>query len=271
MAGESTVELLGDKTCSIPTLPYPMSDCPQMFLNYQKEVVLCGKRKSCLRLVSGEWHEYLEFKRLGRKFATVVSMDSKTYMFGGEGSETSSEILQDESWKVGPTIPGEGIRYGCGVAISKEELLLIGGGDTKNRIIKYNIKTKNWTEIASLKVGRVGHSCILFKDQVFIIGGFRRNGIALNSVEILSLDTMTMKEGNGLQVSRRYHGSGLVHHDGKLTLAVFGGYNTNDESLDSIERFDEDTGTWKLQKTLKLSEKKQSFCYLSVPSHLICP
>ena len=80
-----------------------------------------------------------------------------------------------------------------------------------------------------------------------------------------------MKEGNGLQVSRRYHGSGLVHHDGKLTLAVFGGYNTNDESLDSIERFDEDTGTWKLQKTLKLSEKKQSFCYLSVPSHLICP
>ena len=251
-----------------------------MFLNNQKELVICGgypKGKSCLRLFNRDWHEYVELKQ-ERYGATVVSMDDKTYMFGGQDSATSSEIFQDGSWEAGPTIPG--IRYGCGVAISREELLLIGGYDTRNRIIKYNIKTNDWTEtIASLKlkVGRHSHSCTLIKDQVYIIGGYggrtksnSGGGAILNSVEILSLDTMTMKEGNGLQVSRRYHGSGLVHHDGKLTLAVFGGYNTNDESLDSIERFDEDTGTWKLQKTLKLSEKKQSFSYLSVPSNLIC-
>ena len=270
----STVELLGDNTCSIPNLPYAIENSPQMFLNEQNELVICGgypKKTSCLRLFNGEWKEYAELNK-ERQFASVVSMDDKTYMFGGWDSETSSEIFQNGSWKEGPTIPGEGIRYGCGVAISKEELLLIGGGYNtmnRNRITKYNIKTKNWTDIDSLKVGRFGHSCTLFKDQVFITGGFDGNTY-LNSVEILSLDTMTIKEGNGLQVARYHHGSGLVHLNGKLRFAVFGGFNRNDRNLDSIELFDEDTETWTLSKT-KLSERKQEFGFLSVPSHLICP
>ena len=274
----SSVELLGDNTCSIPNLPYAISGSPQMFLNNQKELVICGgypKKTSCLRLFNGEWKEYAELNK-ERQFASVVSMDDKTYMFGGWDSETSSEIFQNGSWKEGPTIPGEGIRYGCGVAISKEELLLIGGGYNtmnRNRITKYNIKTKNWTEIfASLKVGRLVPSCIFFKNEVFITGGWNGNTY-LNSVEILSLDTMTIKEGNGLQASRSYHGSGLVHLDGKLKLAVFGGgyYDNGWIDLDSIELFDEDTKTWKLSRILKLSEKRYEFGYLSVPSHLICP
>ena len=244
-----------------------------MFLNNQKELVICGgypKTTSCLRLFNGEWKEYAELNQ-ERYRATVVSMDDKVYMFGGSGSDTSgSEILQDGSWKDGPTIPGKGIKLGCGVAISKEELLLIGGYNTWNRIIKYNIKTKNWTEVASINVGRRAHNCILFKNQIFIIGGYDGN-TCLNSVEILSLDTMTIREGNGMQVGRRYHGSGLVHLDGKLRLAVFGGRSSKYGFLDSIELFDEDTETWKLPKTLKLSRKKEEFGYLSVPSHLICP
>ena len=284
----NTVELLGDTTCSIPNLPHTIIDSPQMFLNDQKELVICGgypKSASCLRLFNGEWHEYAELEE-ERQFASVVSMDDKTFMFGGDGSDTSSEILQDGSWKEGPTIPGEGITEGCGVAISKEELLLIGGEYTRNRIIKYNIKTNNWTEVASLKVGRYEHSCTLFKNQVFITGGY--DGFNdLNSVETLSLKTMTIKEESnglqvgrgchgsglfhldGLQVGRGCHGSGLVHLDGKLKLAVFGGCNS--DSLDLIELFDEDTETWKLSGTHKLSEEKNGFGYLSVPSHLICP
>ena len=264
-----TVELLGDNTCSIPNLPYEISSSPQMFLNNHNELIICGgypKKKSCLRLFNGEWHEYAELKQ-ERLYASVVSMDDKTYMFGGDGSDTSSEILQDGSWKTGPTIDEKGIERGCAVAISNEELLIIGGFGTSNRIIKYNIKTNDWTQIASLKVGRYGHSCTLFKDQVFITGGYDGNTY-LFSVEILSLDTMTMKEGNGLQESRGVHGSGLVHLNDKLKLAVFGG--SNQKYLDSIELFDEETETWKLSKT-NLSEKKDVFGYMSVPSHLICP
>ena len=65
---------------------------------------------------------------------------------------------------------------------------------------------------------------------------------------------------------------GAVYVNGKLTLAVFGGWDRNDDrNLDSIELFDEDTGTWDLSRTLKLSENKHDFGYISVPSHLICP
>ena len=63
-----------------------------------------------------------------------------------------------------------------------------------------------------------------------------------------------------------------MYVNGKLTLAVFGGWDRNDDrNLDSIELFDEDTGTWDLSRTLKLSENKHDFGYISVPSHLICP
>ena len=109
----STVELLGDNTCSIPNLPYGISSGPQMFLDKQNELVICGgypMQTSCLRLFNGEWHEYLELNK-ERWYATVVSMDDKTYMFGGSDSDsaTSSEIIQNGSWKEGPIIPGKGI------------------------------------------------------------------------------------------------------------------------------------------------------------------
>ena len=272
----STVELLGDTTCSLPNLPYAINASPQMFLHVNKdgnkEVVICGgypKETSCLKLVNGAWKPFAELKK-ERTFGHVaVSMEERTFIFGSFGNRWSSEVLEhgSESWKVGPTIPGEGIDDGCGVAISKDELLLIGGEDTSKRIIKYNVTSKTWKNEISLETNRRFHKCARFKNQIFITGGW----YGLKSVDILTLDPFTISKGAELNVGREIHGLGSIHHQGKLTMAAFGGEDSNLNDLDSVEVFEENTNTWTLLTTLKLSENKESFGFLSVPSHLLCP
>ena len=117
-----------------------------------------------------------------------------------------------------------------------------------------------------METDRVYHKCALFKNQIFVAGGWK----GLNSVDILTLEPFTVSKGYELNVGRYSHGLGLIHHQGKLTLAAFGGRDSNRNELDSVEVLDEDTKTWKLSTSLKLSRKKYQFGFLSVPSHLIC-
>ena len=106
----------------------------------------------------------------------AVSMGDSTYMFGGSyvfgraSEKNTSEILKNGHWEEGPTIP-DGIEAGCGVAISKTELLLIGGSRTNKRIIKYNTKNNSWNVIASLQIRRSNHRCLVYKNQVFVTSG----------------------------------------------------------------------------------------------------
>ena len=264
----------------MPNLPYATSG-PQMFLNVNKdgnkEVVICGgisKKTSCLKLVNGAWKTFAELKEERTNGHVAVSMEDRTFIFGGldnneQAFKKSSEVLEhgSDSWKEGPTVPGKGIDDGCGVAISKDELLLIGGDGTENRIIKYNVNSNTWNNETSLETGREYHKCAWFKNQIFITGGFS----GLKSVDILTLDPLTISKGAKLNTGRHFHGLGLIHHQGNLKLTAFGGDNSNQDAIDSVEVYDEVTNIWKLSKSLKLSEKKSRFGFLSVPSHLICP
>ena len=292
----STVELLGDTTCSLPKLTYGISDAPQMFLHVNKdgnkEVVICGgypKKTSCLKLVNGAWNHFPELNKKRILGHVAVSMEDKSFIFGGNDNRKSSEVIErgSGSWKEGPLIPGNGIDDSCGVAISKDEILLIGGYKTENQIITYNMTSNTWknetskeisTETSNetssetsnetfLETDRKHHKCAFFKNQLFITGGYK----GLKSVDILTLDPFNISKGAELNVGRYKHGLGLIHHKGKLTLAAFGGIDSKWKDLDSVEVFNEDTKTWQLSTTLRLSEKKYNFGFLSVPSHLICP
>ena len=235
----STVELLGDPTCSLPKLTYGISDAPQMFLHGNKEVVICGgypKKTSCLKLVNGAWNHFPELNKKRILGHVAVSMEDKSFIFGGNDNRKSSEVMERGSgiWKEGPLIPGNGIDDSCGVAISKDEILLIGGYKTENQIIKYNMTSNTWknetsneistetsnetsNEISSktsnetssktsnetfLETDRKHHKCAFFKNQLFITGGYK----GLKSVDILTLDPFTISKGAELNVGRHRHG-----------------------------------------------------------------
>ena len=47
----------------------------------------------------------------------------------------------------------------------------IGGRETQKSVEKYNLATKIWIIEASLNVGRIGHSAILYKEKIYVVGG----------------------------------------------------------------------------------------------------
>ena len=51
-------------------------------------------------------------------------------------------------------IPGNSFLWGCAVARSETELVLIGGLSSQSRVISFDVKSKRWTSYGSLKVPR---------------------------------------------------------------------------------------------------------------------
>ena len=99
-------------------------------------------------------------------------MPDGAYIFGGEDYPTASDFLPKSSmiWVHGPDIPDEGIQHGCGVRISDTELVLIGGYNTWNRVIRFNIQTSTWTSMPDLITGRRYHSCAFVNDKIIVAG-----------------------------------------------------------------------------------------------------
>merc|ERR1711902_86147 len=97
---------------------------------------------------------------------------------GTSDSETMSyEYLPKDSttWLMGKTnIPG-GFEGGCAIAVkSDQEIWLIGGVNTKKRILSFDVNEHTFQELPSqLNVGRNGHSCAFIPNtnKVMITGG----------------------------------------------------------------------------------------------------
>ena len=124
---------------------------------HKNDILLCGGygsyEKECLRLETIGWLHYNDMIYLREIVdAICVEMKHSTYVLGsGTGSDSgykTSEILKHNSntWEIGPSIPG-GFGFGgagCSVRISKKELLIIGGGLHKNRILKLDTDDNRW-------------------------------------------------------------------------------------------------------------------------------
>ena len=197
------------------------------------------------------------------------------FIFGGEGSRSSItwEWLPSgtNQWQNGNTIiPGYGLREDCAVNIDDTNILLIGGGKTNKRVLKFNTNTKEFTNLGDvLNEGRYGHACQVFKNKIIISGGYRP-GKYLDSTEIINLNDLTTAYTAGSLVqAREFHGLAVVHVDNKPTFLAFGGYAYN-KFFDSIEMWNPTTETWSMT-SMKMSEPKAGFGFLSLPTRLLCP
>ena len=227
--------------------------------------------KKCYRLDIQEkrWihHSYLTQNRY---LATSVTMPNGVYIFGGSKSPTTTDFLPKNSgvWQAGPSIPN-GFKLGCGVQISQEVLLLIGGYGTWDRLLEFNTRTNNFTIRGDkLQQGRYGHSCTLLNDMIIVAGG-RMPSTPLKSTELVPLTNGSPRFGGDLSITRAYFGLAKigVHHKKAYS---FGGWDSSRNSLKSVEEWDADTEQWKLA-TLSLKEAKSGFGYLAVPPQLVCP
>lgn len=231
-----------------------------------------------------EFHSDLKEKRW---FATAINMPDGLYVFGGlRGSRKWSEKLPKENnnkkWEFNEEIP-DGFSDGCGVKISDEELLLIGGfakgiPPHSDRVLNYNIKTKAFTNWPSLNFKRRSHSCTLLNDKVIVAGGAEILGGQVVTTEIIPIATKIPIKGGALKKVR--HNFGMVTLGSPINKVVaFGGKTSRSywDTVGGLEIWDDETQTWTLTSEPDAipgltfrndSVKKYGFGYLVMKS---CP
>ena len=193
-----------------------------------------------------------------------------TYLFGGDANPKTWEWLPSGSstWVQGGSIPGSGFTSGCGVQISYQEILLIGGYDSRQRILKFNIYSEEWTEMdEKLQTGRYYHSCVVFKNNIIVSGGLDDDYFSLKSTQIIDKDNLTLSYSSEMKLAREKHKLVVAYYNNQPTVLAIGGW----PYTDSIEVWDPESKTWSFSSDLALSEKKYGFGALSVPTHLVCP
>ena len=261
-------------TPSVPKLPTYISYQPSLMLTQDHKIIICGgsfNEKRCLEMVSNTWVQHSSLNQK-RRCASAISMESGSFFFGGIDSKATWEWLPSGSSKWIPgnsSIPVPGIKRGCAVKISQNEIALIGGRESPRKLISYNTKTGQWKNYGNiLKEGRSGHACVLFNEKIFVVGG-NSEADYFNSTEVIDLRDLTISTLSGNLIQRRAnHGLAVVHVGNNRTVIAMGGIEEGVD-LDSIEAWDETTGKWTMLD-MKISLAKSAFAYLSVPHLLIC-
>ena len=233
---------------------------------------MCGGRnnkRKCLQLDHSTWtnHSSLNVARVGH---STVTTKSATFLFGGIYSRKTFEYLLNGSniWLMGKKeIPGNGFYAGCAIAIkSEEEILLIGGLDTQDRILSFNIKDHTFRELQTrLNVGRVGNRCAFIpKTKKVMITG----GCYLNSTEILDTESESIINSNPLNSKRCNHGMGILTVDGEDKLVTYGGENNG--YINTVEIYNTQTEEWETTD-IKLKVPRAVFGFLTVKLDTIIP
>ena len=271
-----TAELIPNR-CSVPSLPKGISGQPSLILTNDDNIILCGgagNLQECLILKGKNWVHHSELIKR-REYATAITMAKGTFIFGSSWlskdsfSQKTWEWLPSGSstWVHGGSIPDPGFK-GCGVQISPTEILLIGGKYSKQRILKFNVETEEWTEMdEKLQPGRYYHSCVVFKDNIIVSGGKDSSGEILKSTQIFDKHDLTLSYSSDMKQARAAHGLVVAHYNNQPTVLAIGG----DPFTDSVEVWDPESKTWSLSSDLAISEAKAGFGALSVPTRLVCP
>ena len=269
-----TTELIPNK-CTIPSLPKALGDFPSLFLTSENNILLCGGTRNeyeCLEMKENNWIHHSDLIEQ-RTQATSITMAKGTFIFGGVHSRNTWEWLPSGSstWVQGGNIPDPGFFSGCGVPISTNEILLIGGVVSTDRILKFNVETNEWTEMdEKLYQANYDHSCLLFKNNIIVSGG--GVGYMIDLTLIMNKDSLTVSKTSNMNEKRREHGLVVAHYNNQTTVLAIGGLTKffNGETA-SIEKWDPESEAWSIANDLTLSEARYSFGALSVPTRLLCP
>ena len=213
---------------------------------HDEAILLLGRQK-CLQLNHGTWkkHSTLNQERLRH---SAVTTKTGIFVFGGTLTRNTFEYLPKGSttWHKGKKkIPG-GFDGGCVIAVkSDQEIRLIGGIQTENRILSFNVKDHTFKELPfQLNIGRSGHNCAFIPNtkKVMITGGHSIAG-DFNSTEILDTEDGCVNMANPMNSERRCHGMGVLTINGEERVAVFGGFVVHN-NIDTIELYNAKTEKW---------------------------
>ncbi|CAB3983991.1 E3 ubiquitin- ligase NRDP1 [Paramuricea clavata] len=73
------------------------------------------------------------------------------------------------------------------------DIVVIAGCNPKTNkslssVERFNLFNQTWTQLPRLKIARHASAAVMFKNQMFVYGGFNDSGTSLNSIEVLDLN-----------------------------------------------------------------------------------
>ena len=245
-----------------------------MFL-HNETIMLCGggnNLKTCFKLQEGTWTKYNSLKE-ERRNAAGVSTATATFIFGGHENRDTYEYLEkyESEWKLGETRIPDGLWNGCSIAISQDEIWLIGGVYNEHRILSFNLTNQIFKKLhIKLDQGRYGHQCAFVPGtrHLMITGGHIDNEYIndiSNSTVIIDVEARNVSGGPPMNSKRAVHGIGVLNIKGHERLVVFGGEGENYNYLKSVEGFNAQTQKWELTN-IELSEAKKDFGFMTIKS-----
>ena len=259
----------------IPELRY-QTKCHSLVL-HNSQILLCGgehdtsyipfytcrKSRQCLTLIDGRWRKH-SFLNMVRFQASIVSTNVATFVFGGIDQPTNTyEYLTKYSttWEMGKTQIPNGFHYGFAIDVDEEqEIWLIGGKGTENRILSFDVQNHTFSELSfKLNVGRYAHKCAFIPgtSKIMVTGG-RNNQNFFNSTEIIDIESEIVIMANPMNTIRFAHGIGNMTIINEERLVVFGG----PQSGNSVEVYNPHSQTWQ-NTNIELKNSTYAFGFLS--------
>ena len=277
------VELYGQATI-LPGLPRPRY-AHVSFLSNTGDLVTCGglyedqsptkthedgsPTSSCVTLRPSPepqaWEAGVvgDLSSSGRWGASVVTLAAiGTYVLGGEdGAESTGDVLLTGSstW-TGLKLPMKH-QYGCATAIGRHQFLVSGGKWTGSSVREFDgrtegaTSTQSWRSVATwpqLQQPRLEHACATIGSKVILAGG-GWSGSPLSSIEVLDIESKSIRYGGDLQAARYFFHLATVGEGAAQRLLAFGG----EGRWRSVEEWRPARPTWRTQE-LGLSSPRDS-------------
>ena len=212
-----------------------------------------------------------------RENANSVSINQTVWIIGGKHYNqslidyNSVEIFNPkcvgdptcEYWTVGPDIPTP-VYDSCSLVYNND--IYISGGTlggppyVSKSFYKLDIETFQWQMLPDMTVDRYGHGCAVFKDKIYLSGGYSYSEDRLGHVEIFSPATEMWVRVADLLTPRNNHHMVTLNN----VLTVIGGYGADPseywspQDLDTIEEYHDEINEWIL-RNITLSVPRRSF------------
>lgn len=212
-----------------------------------------------------------------RKDHSAVCWKGSMYVFGGEASDGTSQVLTNdtfvldtvtECWSLVPGgADGPAPRYKHATCVVKNQMLVYGGGDANGHVFDdvwaLDLETKVWSCL-SPQTGdaRCNASMTTVDGRVLVFGGFRHEDKRLGDVlefDFASRSFVMLHDGNGPEdrtpPARASHGA--VCRDG--ILVVYGG-NSTQKPFRDVWEFDLVGRKWRCLDTAAWPSSVEDRC-----------
>ena len=160
---------------------------------YENEIYIAGgitswkditKKHEVYDVLTDTWSEKSAIPSL-RNNATVVSLDTLMYVFGGAGTKDNiwGDVLtvetynfNSDTWVQKNDLPQ--LLFGPGVTVVNNEIVVLGGQtredsveDATTKVFIYKAKSDQWIETTPLPIKNVFFGCTSIGNKIYVIGG----------------------------------------------------------------------------------------------------